>query len=157
MENVEPRRSLRLAKKKVTMGRLGKVDDPEVLPYCMAAVESGYAGTRQINPKVFSEEEDAPLQDISEQQELTEQETRRRPRSRPRRVSRSCGVVVPGTSWDVLLSHQMGDALGRRQDGWPGTPMAGQRPITGETQMTIQFIYWSFKWVVINNVAAYIN
>ena len=74
MEDVEPRRSLRLAKKKVTMGRLGKVDDPEVLPYCMAAVKSGYAGTRQINPKVFSEEEDAPLQDISEQQELTEQE-----------------------------------------------------------------------------------
>ena len=74
VEDVEPRRSLRLAKKKVTMGRLGMVDDREVLPYHMAAVKSGYAGTRQINPRVFSEEEVAPLQDISEQQELTEQE-----------------------------------------------------------------------------------
>ena len=74
MEDVEQRRSLRLAKKKVTMGRLGTVDNPEVLPYCMVAVKGGYAGTRQINPKVFSEEEDAPLQDISEQQGFTEQE-----------------------------------------------------------------------------------
>ena len=32
-EDVELRRSLRLAKKKVTMGLLGTVDDPEVLPY----------------------------------------------------------------------------------------------------------------------------
>ena len=71
MEDVEPRRSLRLAKKKVTMGRLGTVDDPEVLPYYMAAVESGYAGARQINPRVFSEEEDAPLQ--AEQREPAEQ------------------------------------------------------------------------------------
>ena len=45
-----------MAKKKVTLGSLGTVDDPEVLPYYMAAVESGYAGTRQINPRVFSEE-----------------------------------------------------------------------------------------------------
>ena len=73
MEDVEPRRSLRLAKKKVTRGRLGTVDDPKVLPYYMAAVQIGYAGARQINPRVFSEEEDAPLQVIGEQQELTEQ------------------------------------------------------------------------------------
>ena len=33
-----PRRSLRLANKKVTMGRLGTVYSPEVLPYYMAAV-----------------------------------------------------------------------------------------------------------------------
>ena len=71
MEDVEPRRSLRLAKKKVTMGRLGTVDDFEVLPFYIAAVESGYTGARQINPRVFSEEEDAPLQ--GEQQEPAEQ------------------------------------------------------------------------------------
>ena len=45
-----------------------------MLPYYMAAVESGYAGTRQINPRVFSDEEDAPPPDIGEQQEPTEQE-----------------------------------------------------------------------------------
>ena len=147
MEDVEPRRILRLAKKKVTMGRLGTVDYHKVLPYCMAAVESGYAGTRQINPKVLSEEENSPLQDISEQQELTEQEeaggdqeevTEQATESVEELWGR--GVVVPGTSWDVPLSHQLGDALGRTQDGWPGTPMAGQVPITGGTQMTIQFI-----------------
>ena len=55
------------------MGRLGTVDDPEVLPYYMAAVESGYAGARQINPRVFSEEEDASLQAIVEQRESVEQ------------------------------------------------------------------------------------
>ena len=71
MEDVEPRRSLKLAKKKVTMGRQGTVDDPEVLPYYMAAVESGYAGASQSNPRVLTEEEDAPLQ--GEQQEPAEQ------------------------------------------------------------------------------------
>ena len=38
MEEAEPRRSLRLAKKKVTMGRLGTVatvDYPEMLHYYM--------------------------------------------------------------------------------------------------------------------------
>ena len=71
---MEPRRILRLAKKKVTLGSLGTVDDPEVLPYYMAAVESGYAGTRQNNPRVFSDEEDAPPPDIGEQQEPIVQE-----------------------------------------------------------------------------------
>ena len=41
MEEVGPRRSLRLARKKVTMGLMGTVDNPEVLPYYMAAVQSG--------------------------------------------------------------------------------------------------------------------
>ena len=72
MEDVEPRRSLRLAKK-VTMGRLGTVDDPELLPYYMEAVKSGYAGTRQINPSVVVEEEDNSLQAAGEQQEPEEQ------------------------------------------------------------------------------------
>ena len=71
MEDVEPRRSLRLAKKKVTMGRQGTVDDPEVLPYYMAAVERGYAGARQSDPRVFPEEEDAPME--VERQEPAEQ------------------------------------------------------------------------------------
>ena len=42
MEEAEPRRSLRLSKKKVTVGRLemvATVDDPEVLPYYMEAVK----------------------------------------------------------------------------------------------------------------------
>ena len=44
---MEPRRSLRLAKKKVTLGDTGTVDNPEELPYYMEAMENGYAGTRQ--------------------------------------------------------------------------------------------------------------
>ena len=62
MEEVEPRRSLRLAKKNVTMGRQGTVDDPEVLPYYMEAAESGYAGTRQSEERGVTEEEDTPVQ-----------------------------------------------------------------------------------------------
>ena len=77
MEDVEPRRSLRLAKKSVTMGRLGTVDDPEVLPYYMEAVERGYAGTRQITLRGVTEEEDAPLQASGEQHEPAEQEDAR--------------------------------------------------------------------------------
>ena len=74
MEDVGPRRSLWLAKKNVTMGLLGTVDDPEVLPYYMAAVESGYAGTSQNNPRVFSEVEEAPTPQRGEHQELIVQE-----------------------------------------------------------------------------------
>ena len=62
MEEVEPRRSLRLAKKNVTMGRHGTMDNPEVLPYYMEAVESGYAGTRQRKTRGVTEEEDTPVQ-----------------------------------------------------------------------------------------------
>ena len=40
-EETELGRSLRLAKKKVTMGRLRTVDFPEVLPYYMEAVKRG--------------------------------------------------------------------------------------------------------------------
>ena len=74
MEDVEPRRSLRLAKKNVTLGRLGTVDDPEVLPYYMEAIERGYAGTRQRTLRVVTEEENAPLQASGEQQEPAEQD-----------------------------------------------------------------------------------
>ena len=74
VEDVEPRRSPWLAKKKVTMGLLRTVDDPKKLPYYMAAVKSGYAGTRQNNPRVFSEEEEAPTPEIGEHQELLVQE-----------------------------------------------------------------------------------
>ena len=62
MEEVEPRRSLRLAKKNVTMGAQGTMDNPEVLPYYMQAVDSGYLGTRKRNVKAFIEEEDTPMQ-----------------------------------------------------------------------------------------------
>ena len=44
MEEAEPRRSLRLSKKKVTVGRLemvATVDDPQVLPYYMEAFKRG--------------------------------------------------------------------------------------------------------------------
>ena len=57
MEDVEPRRSLRLAKKRVTVGLQEMVPDPEVLPYYMAAVKSRYAGTRQNTQGVLPEVE----------------------------------------------------------------------------------------------------
>ena len=58
MEEVEPRRSLRLAQKNVTVGRKGTMDDPEVLPYYMQAMESGYAGTKKRDARAVIEEED---------------------------------------------------------------------------------------------------
>ena len=63
MEEAEPRRSLRLSKKKVTVGRLetvAKVDDPEVLPYYMEAVKRGWAGTRQRGPRSEPDGEEVP-------------------------------------------------------------------------------------------------
>ena len=48
---MEPRRSLRLAKKNVTIGRQGIVEDPGVLAY-------GYAGTRKRGLGNMLEEED---------------------------------------------------------------------------------------------------
>ena len=42
-EQVEPRRSTSLAKKPVSMGPQGTVDDPEILPHYMEAVEQGWA------------------------------------------------------------------------------------------------------------------
>ena len=47
VEEAPPRRSLRLAKKRVSMGAQGTVDDLEELPYYMQAMGSGYAGTSQ--------------------------------------------------------------------------------------------------------------
>ena len=67
MEDVEHRRSLRLAKKNVTIGRQGTIYNPEVLPYYMEAVESGYAGTRQRTVRGVTEEEDTPVQASDEQ------------------------------------------------------------------------------------------
>ena len=112
MEDVEPRRSLRLAKKKVTMGRLGTVDDPEVLPYYMAAVKSGYAGTRQNNPRVFSEEEDAPPPYIGEYGAGYGE------------YGGAVGQWARVLHWTASLLHT----------SWG--------PITGETQMTIQCTCW---------------
>ena len=57
VEDVEPRRSARLAKKKVTMEDTEKEDNPEKLPYYMEAVENGYAGTSQRNHTTPQEEE----------------------------------------------------------------------------------------------------
>ena len=57
VEDVEPRRSARLAKKRVTLGDAEKVNNPEELPYYMEAVEKGYAGTRQRNHTTPPEEE----------------------------------------------------------------------------------------------------
>ena len=74
MEDVEPRRSLRLAKKNVTMAHRGTADDPEVLSYYMEAVESGYAGTRQRTVRGVTEEEDTPLQASDDQQGAVGQE-----------------------------------------------------------------------------------
>ena len=59
MEDVEPRRSPRLAKKKVTLEDTGREDNPEELPYYMEAVENGYAGTSQRNHTTPQEAEEA--------------------------------------------------------------------------------------------------
>ena len=59
MEDVEPRRSLRLVKKKVTLGDTRTVDNPEELPYYMEAVENWYAGTRQRDYTTPPEVEEA--------------------------------------------------------------------------------------------------
>ena len=59
VEDVEPRISARLAKKKVTLEDTEKEDNPEELPYYMEAVENGYAGTRQRNRTTPPEEEGA--------------------------------------------------------------------------------------------------
>ena len=46
LDQGELRRSPWLMKKTVTMGRQGTVDDPEILPHYMEAVERGWAGTK---------------------------------------------------------------------------------------------------------------
>ena len=74
MEEVEPRRSLRLAKKNVTMGLKGTMDDLEVLPYYMQPVESGYAGTRKRDARAVIEEEDTPGQASDGQSDAAGQE-----------------------------------------------------------------------------------
>ena len=48
---MEPRRSTRLAKKRVSMGAQVTVDNPEILPYYMEAVEKGWAGTKKRCPQ----------------------------------------------------------------------------------------------------------
>ena len=53
---MEPRRSTRLAKKRVTMGAQGTVDDPEILPYYIDAVEQGWVGTKKNCPQYGLEE-----------------------------------------------------------------------------------------------------
>mgnify|MGYP007114303775 FL=1 len=55
-EQVEPRRSTRLAKERVTMGAQGTLDDPEDLPYYMDAVKQGWAGTKKSCPQYGLEE-----------------------------------------------------------------------------------------------------
>ena len=66
-EEAPPRRSLRLAKKSMTMGAQGTVDDPEGLPYYIQAVGSGYAGTRQSMVMTAVEEEDTHKQATMDQ------------------------------------------------------------------------------------------
>ena len=46
-EQVEPRRSTSLAKKRVSMGPQGTVDDPDILAYYMEAVKQGWASTKK--------------------------------------------------------------------------------------------------------------
>ena len=62
VEEAAPRRSLSLAKKTVTLGAQGTMNDPEELPYYMQAVESGYAGISQGRVMPATEEEDTPEQ-----------------------------------------------------------------------------------------------
>ena len=120
MEDVEPRSSLRLDKKKVTMG----------------AVESGYAGTRQINPRVFSEEEDASWQDSGEHQEPDEQgeACRGQEEATEGGPQRSCRAVVCLPCLGCLSLYQLGDTQTRPQGGWHRTRRGSNM---GATQMTI--------------------
>ena len=74
VEEAPPRRSLRLAKKRVTMGAQGTVDDPEELSYYMQAVGSGYAGTSQSMVMPAVEEEDSLEQAAMEQLVAEEQD-----------------------------------------------------------------------------------
>ena len=74
VEDVEPRRSARLAKKRVTLGDTGPGDNPENLPYYMEAVESGYAGPGQSDPAVLSGEENEAMEDLGGPQESAEGE-----------------------------------------------------------------------------------
>ena len=75
LEDVEPRRSLRLAKKKVTLGDTMTVDNLAELPYYMEAVENGYAGTRQrdyMTPPE-AEEAQAPAEERPEEPPMREE------------------------------------------------------------------------------------
>ena len=74
VEDVEPRRSARLAKKRVTLGGTGLVDNPEDLPYYMEAVESGYAGPGQSDPAVLRGKENEATADLGGLQESVEEE-----------------------------------------------------------------------------------
>ena len=42
------------------MGRLGTIDDPEVLPYYMESVKSGWAGTKKRGPRNEPERDEVP-------------------------------------------------------------------------------------------------
>ena len=74
VEEDAPRRSLGLAKKSVTMGAQGSMDDPEGLPCYMQAVESGYAGISRSMAMPDIEEEDTPEQVASGQSYTVEQD-----------------------------------------------------------------------------------
>ena len=78
MEETEPRTSIRLAKKRVTMGLTGTVDDPEYLPYYMEAIKKGWAGPRQrrqrhgtMGPEVSDEVSGEVSGEVSKDQEET--------------------------------------------------------------------------------------
>ena len=82
MEETEPRRSLRLAKKRVSWSKkraAGDCGQPEVLPYYMEAVERGWAGTKKKCPRKVPEETEVSAEvsnevsrEVSGDQEETE-------------------------------------------------------------------------------------
>ena len=74
VEEAPPRRSLRLAKKSVTMGVQGTVDDPEELPYFMQAMGSRYTGTSQSMVMLAVEVDDSHKQAALEQSDVEEQD-----------------------------------------------------------------------------------
>ena len=75
MEDVEPRRSSRLARKKVTMAKVGTVDYPETLPYYVAAVEDGYAGQHALLQPVTEHGEAEEEEEVGDIQEEAVEET----------------------------------------------------------------------------------
>ena len=74
VEEAPPRKSLRLAKKSVTIGAQGTVDDPERLPYYRQAVGSVYAGIRQSMVMPAMEEEDTHEKAAREQSDTEVQD-----------------------------------------------------------------------------------
>ena len=112
MEDVEPRRSARLAKKKVTVEDSEQEDDPKELPSYMEAVENGYAGTTRDQERKRGNRSPMKGNWRSTQQGRRSRASRRRWWSCPRRARRSRRDAVPGPPLDSPPPTPAGGRLG---------------------------------------------